>query len=320
MEINELWHISDTDSVLRRSQAEPDSTELIVQSCYSLISAGTEKNVSMGLVPEQIADQMKVPFMKGKFPFPVSYGYSLVGKIIKGPQNLANRYVHLLHPHHDFALVEEQDIFLIPEVIPPKRAVFASNMETVVNAIWDSKPQLGDQILIAGFGTVGALLALTLSQYPGIDIKIKEINPERKKFAIACGMETIDDHNSTTQFDISYHCTGSEKGLQYCIDHTKTEGKIMELSWYGNKFVSINLGSTFHTGRKKIIATQVSTIPDDKNSSWDFRKRKDLVFKLLQNEIYDTLPCFEIPFIDSPLLFKRLRNGFINEPGLIIKY
>ena len=128
MEVNELWHISDTNSVLKKYRIEPDSTALIVQSCYSLISTGTEKIVSKGLVPEQIKEQMKVPFMKGNFPFPVSYGYSLVGKIIQGPKKLINRYVHLMHPHHDFVLVSEQDIFLIPDAIPPKRAVFASNM------------------------------------------------------------------------------------------------------------------------------------------------------------------------------------------------
>ena len=110
---------------------------------------------------------MKVPYMKGEFPFPVSYGYSLVGKIIKGPEKLINRYVHLMHPHHDFAFVREQDIFLIPDSIPPKRAVFASNLETVVNAIWDSKPQLGDQILIAGFGNHWSFTCFNFISIPG---------------------------------------------------------------------------------------------------------------------------------------------------------
>jgi len=321
MDVRELWHISDTDSELRKIQTEPGANLLIVQSEYSLISSGTEKIVSKGLVPMQIGERMKVPYMKGNFPNPVSYGYSLVGKVIEGPKTLMNRHVHILHPHHDFAFVEEQDVFLIPDDIPSKRAVFASNMETVVNAIWDSKPQLGDQILIAGFGTIGALLALTISQYPRLDIKILENNPKRRKIAKECGLETIDaDKDSHTEFDISYHCTGKETGLQFCIDHTKTEGKIIELSWYGNKSVNIDLGKTFHTGRKKIISSQVSQIPNDKNSSWNFKTRKELVFKLLQNNIYDKLPVLEIPFADSPDFFKKLRNEFICEPSLIIRY
>ncbi len=320
MEVSELWHISASESVLKISQSSADSAEIIVQSCYSLISAGTEKIVSLGQIPEQIAEQMKVPYMKGDYPFPVSYGYSLVGKVIKGPENLINNFVHVMYPHHNFALVEADDIFPVPDSIPPKRAVFASNLETVINAIWDSKMQLGDSILVAGFGTIGALLSLTLLQFPGIDVKVKENNKARRDYAKACGLELHDKNNSPTQFDICFHCTGSTEGLQFCIDNAKTEGKIIELSWYGNKSVNIQLGGSFHSGRKSIISSQVSSIPAYKNSSWDFRKRKELVFKLLENDIYDKLPCLEIPFAGAPVLFNRMRKEFINEPGLIIQY
>lgn len=321
MEIKELWHISGTDSVIQKSQVDETLAEAVVQSYYSFISAGTERIVSMGQVPGQIANQMRVPYMKGNFPFPVSYGYSVVGKVIKGPDKLKSRFVHLLHPHHDFVLAKEQDIFLIPDKVPAKRAVFASNMETVVNAIWDSKFQLGDRILIAGFGTVGALLALTLMQFPGINVMITDRNRERKNFIKACGIELFEEGiNSDEQFDICFHCTGNENGLQLCIDHARMEGKIIELSWYGNKNVNVNLGGSFHIGRKTIISSQVSNIPVDKKTFWDFKKRKELVFKLLENNIYDRLPCLEIPFTDSPKFFNRLRNDIINEQGLIIRY
>jgi threonine dehydrogenase-like Zn-dependent dehydrogenase len=320
MEVNELWHISDTDSVIRKTQVDDDSADVIVKSFYSLISAGTERIISKGQVPTEIEQQMNVPFMNGNFPFPVSYGYSLVGKVVKGPEYLANRFVHLLHPHHDFALVNEKDIFLIPDAVPDKRAVYASNMETVVNAIWDSKFQLGDKLLIVGFGTIGALLALTLSEFTGVEVMLSDNNSERKKIAKDCGLQICEEGINPEYFDICFHCSGSENGLQFCIDHAKTEGKIIELSWYGNKSVNIHIGGSFHTGRKSIISSQVSNIPKNKAFSWDFRKRKELVFKLLENEIYDRLPCIEIPFLDTPNFFNRLRNEHINEPGIIIRY
>ena len=320
MEVSELWHISNTDSVIRKALADDDSADVIVKSVYSLISAGTEKIISKGQLSTEMAVQMTVPFMKGSFPFPVSYGYSLVGEVVKGPENIVNRFVHLLHPHHDIALVNEIDIFLIPDSVPPKRAVYASNMETVVNAIWDSKLQFGDRVLVAGFGSIGALLALTLIQFPGIEVKIQENNAKRIKMIQECGLSLYDYEESPEYFDICFHCTGSENGLQFCIDHARKEGKIIELSWYGNKSVNLHLGGSFHTGRKSIISSQVSTIPENKISTWDFRKRKELVFKLLENDIYDRLPCLEIPFLDSPGFFNRFRNEFINEPGIIICY
>jgi threonine dehydrogenase-like Zn-dependent dehydrogenase len=193
-------------------------------------------------------------------------------------------------------------------------------METVVNAIWDSKLQFGDRVLIAGFGTIGALLALTLTQFSGIEVKVQENYFKRKKMVQDCGLSIYDNEESSEYFDICFHCTGSENGLQFCINHARKEGKIIELSWYGNKSVNIQLGGSFHTGRKSIISSQVSSIPEDKISSWDFRKRKELVFKLLGNDIYDKLPCLEIPFFDSPGFFSRFRNEYVNEPGIIIHY
>ena len=42
---------------------------------------------------------MRAPFMAGSFPFPVKYGYSIVGRIEDGPAELLGRDVFVLHPH-----------------------------------------------------------------------------------------------------------------------------------------------------------------------------------------------------------------------------
>ena len=42
---------------------------------------------------------MRAPFMGGAFPFPVKYGYPMVGRVEAGPAELAGRIVFALHPH-----------------------------------------------------------------------------------------------------------------------------------------------------------------------------------------------------------------------------
>ena len=47
----------------------------------------------------------------------------------------------------------------VPDAVPPERAVLAANMETALNAVWDSGASAADRIAVVGAGVVGALVA-----------------------------------------------------------------------------------------------------------------------------------------------------------------
>ena len=322
METRELWHISKNKSTIKEARLSlSDEDDLLIRSHYSLISPGTEKIVSRGLVPENLYEEMKVPYMKGEFHFPVSYGYSLVGEIQEGSSDLPGQYIHCLYPHHSYGLIRKDDAFPIPEGMPLKRATLASNMETVVNAIWDSHVSIGDNVLVAGFGNIGALLSLTLKTFPGVSVSVLETDPVKQDIADQLGLLCYGSPEEiNTRFDMAFNCTSNEQGLQTCIDKTGLEGKIIELSWYGTGQVKIGLGGTFHSERKRIIASQVSRIPDEKASRWNNKRRKELVFELLKNPEYDELITREVNFEDTPQFFDALREGNNNNIGIVIKY
>jgi hypothetical protein len=89
--------------------------------------------------------------------------------------------------------------------------------------------------------------------------------------------------------------------------------------WYGDLKVSIKLGSYFHTGQK-IISSQVSNIPLDKISRYSLKRRKQVVFELLKNDIYDRLPFQIISFEELPGVFKKIRNQAYLDFCTIIQY
>jgi len=122
--------------------------------------------------------------------------------------------------------------------------------------------------------------------------------------------------NEPIQPSLAFHTTGTEKGLQTCINQVKKEGKVIELSWYGNKKVNLQLGESFHYDRKQIISSQVSSIPLKKQSEWDFVKRKQYVFNLLNAPDYDEYISQVIPFEESASFFNDLRKT-PNPEGLI---
>jgi len=312
----ELWHNhADSWQVAVDSsshQLAPD--QVLVRSLYSLVSTGTERLVMTSELDEPTRKRMSLPLMKGTFDQDFTYGYSLTGVIEQGPADLVGQHVHLLHPHQSYAIVATSDITVIPEALA-ERAVLVSNLETVINAVWDSQVSLGDEVLVIGYGIIGALLVQLLRQMPGVTVRVYDIDPTKQQLA-----NPYETGNPAKEFDIVFHTSGSSSGLQYGIDQLKPEGTLMELSWYGGRKVEVALGQSFHYDRKKIISTQVSTIPHCRAQRWDYARRKQLAISLLSLIDFEHLIMNSISFSEAVHFFGKLRRGEVKDIGTLIKY
>jgi 2-desacetyl-2-hydroxyethyl bacteriochlorophyllide A dehydrogenase len=279
-----------------------------VETSYSAISPGTERLVCLGKVPPEVFSQMRTPYMGGEFSFPVKYGYSLIGRIVDGSRERIGHTVHVLHPHQNRCVVREEDAFLVPDDVPPKRATLASNMETAVNAVWDSRVTIGERALVVGFGIVGSLVARLLSFLPGVEVVITDTNPDKISLAEKMDFEVQNPDQITNNFSVAFHASGDPDGLQYAIDMVGFEGRVVELSWYGTKKVSLSLGGSFHSMRKKILSSQVSSIPPHFHTNWDLKKRKSLVFELLKKDVFDAHITHSYLFDELIQVFDELKT------------
>ncbi len=317
-----LWFLKPYSSVIKDIELPAlDSSSLKIQTLYSSISPGTERLVFQGLVPIASQDYMAVPYMEGDFSFPIKYGYSLVGEVIEGNDDYSGKLVHVMHPHQDKIVVNEKDIRLIPDTISAKRATLISNLETCINGIWDAGLQIGDKILIVGFGAIGSLLALTLKQMQFYEVDVVDIDPVKLDHARRLGISSLphDDVSSDT-YDVSFHCSASGSGLQQAIDSIAQAGKVIELSWYGSKEISLHLNTSFHIKRKRIISSQVSTIPEHQSARWNYLRRVELVKIILENREFEKLITSEIRFEDTPQHFTELSHQGNKDLSLVIQY
>ncbi len=303
-----LWHLSARKSALQAAQNYlSHEGYCTVRALYSLVSTGTERRVALGQVPATLYADMQVPHMEGSFDFPVKYGYSLVGTIEEGPETLIGKTVHLLHPHQEWCTVPVDDVFVVPDGIPPLRAILASNLETALNAVWDAQVSAGDRVLVVGFGIIGSLTARLLRAMPAVQVSIAELHPARQQFAQQMGF-TLADPNEKA-YDLAFHTSASSTGLQQCVDAVGFEGKVIEMSWYGDQPVTVHLGGTFHSQRKQIISAQVSYLPANRQSRWTYQRRKAVVFALLQDAAFDQHITDTIDFKQLPALFDQIRQG-----------
>ncbi|MDH3613216.1 MAG: zinc-binding alcohol dehydrogenase [Gammaproteobacteria bacterium] len=297
-----LWHTSPTKSELRAVKPPPDTALVAVESSFSMVSTGTERLVATGRAALAGA-ALDAPYVEGDFGFPIKYGYSLVGRDYSG------NIVHCLHPHQSVAYVHADDLYTLPESVSPRRAALLSNMETVVMATWDVRLDDHQDVMLCGFGNIGALLANTLRLDKQLSPVIVETDKWRRDKAGALGFEAIapEQYSGTHARIIDSSCSAA--GLQFCIDHCAPDGIIVELSWYGVDPLNVNLGGAFHRNRVQLLSSQVSTIPAHLQGRETSASRKDIASDLLADASFDELITNEVAFADSPAFFDALRDG-----------
>ncbi len=295
-----LWTVEAGRAELREETLPtPGPNQLQVTTLFSGISRGTESLVFAGRVPPSEFERMRAPFQQGSFPFPVKYGYANVGRVSGGDANRVGQLVFTLFPHQDHFVVDATAVRPLPEGLDPRRAVLGANMETALNAVWDAAPLPGDRISIVGMGALGALLASILSRYPELDVEVVDVLPERRALANAMQVPFVMNGRVSAGRDIVFHTSASSAGLQTSLESCRNEGKVVELSWYGDRDVNVPLGGAFHSQRLQLVCSQVGRVSPNK-PGWTYGERMDLALKLLRDDRLDALLADPIPFAKLP--------------------
>ena len=283
--------------------------EVRVRALYGAVSRGTEALVFQGRVPESEWQRMRAPFQAGDFPWPVKYGYVSVGVVEAGPESLLGREVFCLHPHQDRYLVPAAAVTPLPAGLPAARAVLAANLETALNGCWDAAPRLGDRIVVIGAGVVGALVAWLCAAIPGTRVCLVDVSPERSELARALGLDFRLPDRAPADNDLVIHASGNPEGLRQALALAGDEARVVEMSWYGDREVTLPLGEAFHSRRLRLISSQVGRLPAERMPRWDHRRRFSLALELLRDPCLDALISGESDFSELPTLMPRLAAG-----------
>ncbi len=284
----------------------PRDDEVVVRALYSGISRGTEALVFNGRVPQSEWERMRAPFQVGEFPAPVKYGYSVAGIVEQGPDELMGRHVFVLHPHQTRFVVPATAVHVLPDQVPPSRAVLAANLETALNGIWDARPHVGDRISVIGAGTVGMLTAWLASRIPECVVELVDTNPQREVVARALGVPFTTPAHAAGAADVVIHASGSPSGLELALSLAALEATIVEMSWFGDQDVTLPLGGAFHSKRLTLASSQVGRIAPAQRARWDHRRRMQLTLAMLRDPALDAVITGESPFDMLPQVMAGL--------------
>ena len=266
------------------------------RALVSGISRGTESLVFNGRVPRSEWQRMRCPFQEGDFPYPVKYGYAMVAEGLSG--DMAGRRLFALHPHQSLFNLPAEAAIPVPDEVPTDRAALAPQMETALNANWDADLKPGEHVAVVGAGVIGLLTAYLAAR--SAEVTVIDINPHRRAIAEHLGLRFSADESAPKDCRTVFHTSASPEGLKLALTLCAFEGQVIELSWFGDKHPTVELGGSFHSQRLTLKASQVGAVSPSRRAEHDFTSRLTEALSLCADPRLDALVRASTPFAELP--------------------
>lgn len=324
-----VWFAQPRRAELRPERiAAPLPDEVQVQAEVSLVSAGTEMTVYRGQTVSP--GEVELETMAGTHPFPVKYGYQVVGRVVatgdRSGFGIGDR-VFCYHPHQnlfncwirtrgvDFMVGSAPLVFPIPDTVSFDQAAFANLFAVAFNATLDAPVRYGDVVVVSGLGVIGHFLAGLVRPIVGKLVLIDPLESRRER-ARYLGADAVvppqdaaaavAELSSGRGADQSYEVSGAAAALQTVIDVTGQEGTIVVVSYYGSREVRLRLAPEFHFRRHRVISSFVGAIGSRLQPRWDDERRMSAVMDLLAGVDVSRLLSHREPFANAPAAYERI--------------
>ncbi|KQC08758.1 MAG: hypothetical protein APR62_00120 [Smithella sp. SDB] len=302
MKRRSLFFVSPQHVEIREEQLPaPAAGQVLVQTIASSISAGTEMLIYRGQATDEADLAESNLSVQNPFQYPFKYGYSCIGQVVSlgagVPAEWADKRVFSFHSHESHFLAGLEELIPLSDSMPIERSLFIPNMETAVNFLLDSRPVIGEQVIVFGMGVVGLLTISLLAQFPLQMLAGIDRLEQRRTLALEAGAHRVFPPEDITGelltsilpswgkgksgFDLVFELSGSPYALNQAIAVTGFAGRVVIGSWYGGKTTKLELGGRFHRSRIHLLSSQVSTLTPGLAGRWNKSRRMAVALQQL---------------------------------------
>ena len=298
--------------------------QLLVQTAFSAISAGSELLLYRGELSEEESADAHIPALQSSFQYPCQYGYSCVGHVIAQgaaiPENWLGRAVFSFQPHQSHFVAEPAQLFPLEKSAEPQDTLLP-NMETAVGLVMDGQPIIGERVLVLGQGIVGLLVTTLLAQFPLAQLSVVDRHPLRREHALRLGAHTATATlPAEGDFDLVYELSGNPQLLNGALTRAGYAGRIVIGSWYGTKSAELQLNTTFHRQQLTLISSQVSTLHPRWRGRWTKERRWQTAWQQLQQHPIAPLITQITPIHQAAAAYELLHKQNEKTLQLIFNY
>lgn len=328
-----LWFTAPHTAELREEVVGgPARDEVQVDAIYSLVSAGTEMNVYRGQVAS--AAEIALPTIRGAFPFPIKFGYQVVGKVVVAGDESGfepGDIVFCQHPHQERFTVEASVpiTFRLPPDVPALNAVFSSLYRTAVNCLLDVPVRIGDCVAVSGLGIVGSFCA-HLARKTAHKLLLIDPVPKRRELAQWIGADVAVDPEHVAEavaeltdgrgVDVFIEASGAPPALQTAIRSIGVEGTIAAVAWYGTREVPLVLTPEFHFRRPRVVSSWVGMIGSGQQARWTPERQRQVALAGVATIDVARLVTHRFPFAEAAQAYQLIDSHSEETLAVVLDY
>ena len=333
-----------TAEVVEFEDPRPGPGEVLLETTYSGISAGTELTAYRGSNP-YLANEWDAErrlFMPGEstLSYPVDgWGYEEVGRVTavgsKEDDDLVGRLGWGAWGHRSVAVrpTEYVRARLLPDGAEPITGVFAKIGAIALNAVLDADVHVGETVVVFGAGVPGQIVA-QLARLNGARVTVVDLVPSRRALAQRLGaVNTLDptrddvaavvrSRSGNRGADVVIEMSGSYQALHEAVRTCGYSARVVASGFFQGAAVPLRLGEEFHHNRINIVGSQISGVAPHLQHRWDELRMSGTVLSLEREGrlVLRELVTHVVPAEDAPAAFEMLDTSPQDALQVVLDY
>ena len=178
-----------------------------------------------------------------------------------------------------------------------------------MNALWDAAPLVGDRVASSARGWSAAVWRGCSPDSPVSRCSSSTWTRRGPPSPRRSASEFVTPDRAAGERDLVVHASATEDGLARSLELLGDEATVVELSWYGDRRISVPLGEAFHSRRLVVRGSQVGAVSQARRARRSYADRLALALRLLADPAFDALITGECRFADLPEVMPRLATG-----------
>jgi 2-desacetyl-2-hydroxyethyl bacteriochlorophyllide A dehydrogenase len=279
----------------------PGPGEVLLETVYSGISAGTEMTAYRGTNPYLASewDPGRKLFVPGSstMSYPIDgWGYEEVGRVVAvgaaSDEDLVGQLVWGSWGHRSTAVRPAE--YARARLLPgdePMLGVFGRIGAIAFNAVLDADIHLGESVVVFGAGVPGQIVA-QLARLSGARVTVVDPVPTRRALAERLGAdETLDPATEDVAgavraatgnrgADVVIEMSGVYQALQEAVRTVGYNSRVIASGFFQGPATPLKLGEEFHHNRIAIICSQISGVAAHLQHRWDDLRMSRTVLSL----------------------------------------
>lgn len=317
----------------------PGPAEVLIQTLYSGVSAGTELSQFRGTNPfmhRQWDAQARLfrDAQAPSWPYPVrNLGYEEVGEIIavggavravSVGQRVFGTWGHRTHHVASEDYARER---LMPAGADARIGIFSHIGAVALNGVHDAAIRLGDLVVVFGLGVPGQIVAQAARASGATVVGVDPVKT-RRDMALRLGADRVLDPSDTSiaelikgetggrGADVCIEVSGAASALAEAIRTVAYSSRVVAMGFFQGEARGLALGEEFHHNRIELVCSQISGVAPAAAHRWSKLRLWQSAIRLQHEGRLKLLPLIThtVPFSQAPALFARLDAG---EPDLL---